>query len=193
MVATFNVMLETGGVDGTPGATDSIDALGPPTLRFKNADDKNIDTNDKLVIPAAPTKYSRWKSLFLKCTNADSHSMNNVAFYTDGSNTLGTGIDVYIGLQFPTHNSGASTGYEVSGTADEEFIAAHGSLTTKATVFNYTAGEATDLDITISEAGNVINAANETTDEIVLQMWVIDTASPGDLTDETATYSYDEA
>jgi hypothetical protein len=192
MVATFDVIYDWGGTDGTPGTSTDVDALGPPTIRFKNADDATIDTNNKLVVPGAGTKYSYWKHLYLKCSNADSHTINNVAVYSDGSNSLGTGIDCVIGLQFPTKNSGASTGYEVAG-ADEELAAGHGGITSVASIFNYTAGEANDLDVSISESGSVINAANETTNYILMQMTVASTASPGDLTDETATWSYDEA
>jgi len=53
MVATMSVYYDYGGVDGAPGSSTDVDALGPPTLRFKNADNATIDTNDKLVIPAA--------------------------------------------------------------------------------------------------------------------------------------------
>lgn len=191
MVATFDVIYDWGGADGAAATQTDVDALGPPTIRFKNADDATIDAVDKLVVPAAPTKYSFWKHLCLLCSAADSHTMNNVAFYTDGSNTLGTGIEVYAGLQFPERTSASDAGYEVAA-ADEELVAGHGGITTKASVFDYSAGEATDLDMTITEAGGIINAANETSNYLVLQMWVIDTASPGDLTNETGTFSYDE-
>jgi hypothetical protein len=190
MVATFNVYIDTGGSDANPGSSDSIDALGPPTLRFKNADNKTIDTNDRLVIPAAGTIYSYWKSIYLKCTAADSHTMNNFKIYSDGSNSLGTGIDVMIGLQFPNKNSGSSSGYEVANNANE-MVAEHGGITTSASIFNYASG--TGLTVTCSEAGNAIDAANETTNYVILQMNVASTASPGDLTNETGTWSYDEA
>ena len=192
MVATFSVYFDWGGTDGTPGTSTDIDALGPPTLRFKNADDATIDANDKLVIPGAGTKYSFWKHIYLKCDDADSHTMNNFAIYSDGSNSLGTGIDVKVGLQFPTKNSGSSAGYEVAAE-DEDLVTDHSGISSVATIFNYTSGEATDLDITCSETSNVIDAANETTDYVLSQMEVINTASPGDLTNETGTFSYDEA
>ena len=44
MVAGFSVYLDTGGTDGTPGTSTDIDALGPPTLRFKQADNPTIDS-----------------------------------------------------------------------------------------------------------------------------------------------------
>jgi hypothetical protein len=189
--ATFSVYFDWGGSDGTPGTSTDIDALGPPTLKFKNADDATIDTNNKLTIPASTTIYSYWKSIYLKCdANADTHTINNVKIYSDGSNSLGTGVDLNVGLQFPTHNSGATTGYEIANNANE-LVAEHGGITTKATIFNYNSGAG--LTVSISESGNIINAANETTNYVILQMDVASTASPGATTTETGTWSYDEA
>lgn len=189
MVATFSVYYSTGGSDGSPGANTDIDALGPPTLRFKNADNTTIDANDKLVIPAAGTIYSYYKFIYLLCDGADSHTMNNFKIYSDGTNSLGTGIDVKIGLQFPVHNSGAATGYELANNANE--MVSETALTSSATIFNYSSGSG--LTVTCGESGSAIDAANETTNYVVLQMEVSDTASPGDLTNETGTWAYDEA
>jgi hypothetical protein len=189
--ATFSVYLDTGGSDGSPGASTDIDALGPPTLKFKNADNATIDSNDKLTVPAAGTIYSYWKTIFLKCdANADVHTINNVKLYSDGTNSLGTGVDLMVGLQFPTKNSGATTGYEIANNANE-LVAEHGGITSSATIFGYNSGAG--LTVSISEAGNIINAANETTNYVLLQMNVASTASPGATTQETLTFSYDEA
>lgn len=189
MVATFSVYFDTAGSDGSPGASTDVDALGPPTLKFKNADNATIDTNDPLTIPAASTIYSYSKFVFLKCDAADSHTMNNVKLYADGTNSLGTGVDLKVGLQFPTKNSGATTGYELANNANE--MVDETALTSSASVFDYTS--VAGLTVSISEAGNVINANSETTNYVVLQMNVASTASPGATATETLTFSYDEA
>jgi hypothetical protein len=187
--ATFSVYLDTGGSDGSPGASSDIDALGPPTLKFKLADNATIDTVNPIVIVAGQTKYSYIKCIFLKCdANADVHTINNVKIYSDGTSST-TGVNVKVGLQFPTKNSGATTGYEVSNSANE--MVTETALTSSASIYDYTSGAG--LSVSISEAGSIINAANETTNYIFLQMEVIDTASPGATTQETYTYSYDEA
>jgi hypothetical protein len=142
------------------------------------------------VVPAAGTVYSYYKFLFLKCTaNADTHTINNLKIYSDGTDSFGTGVDLYVGLQFPTKNSGATTGYELANNANE--MVAETALTTSASIFNYTSGAG--LALSISEAGSVINAANETSNYFVLQMNVASTASPGATAQETFTISYDEA
>ncbi len=194
--ATFSVYLDTAGVDGTPGTSTDIDALGPPTLKFKNADNPTIDSNDKPTIPSGANIYTYWKSLYLKCdTNADAHTINNVKIYSDGTNSLDDGggadsIDVNVGLQFPTHNSGATTGYEVANNANE-MVAEHGGITTNASIFGYTSGAG--LTVSISEAGSVINAANETTNYVITQCEISNAASAGATANETGTFSYDEA
>ena len=196
MVATVSIYFSFGGVDGTPGTEQDVDALGPPQLRFKLADDATIDTNDKLVIPAAGTNYSLWKQIYLYCDAADTHTLNNLKFYADGTNNFGTGVDLEVGLQFPTKNSGASTGYELptlTGDSGDEMVAGHTIITTKASVFGYTSA-APLTGPSISEAGNVINAVGETSNYLVLQMDVASTAGPGELpVDETLTIQYDEA
>lgn len=189
--ATFSVYYDTAGSDANPGASTDITALGPPTLKFKLADNTTINTANPIVVPAvASTVYSYYKFIFLKCTaNASTHTINNVKIYSDGTNSLGTGVDLMVGLQFPTKNSGATTGYELADNANE--MVAETALTTSASIFNYASG--TGLTVTISEAGSVINAANETTNYVVLQMNVDNTASPGPTTTETLTFAYDEA
>lgn len=190
MVATFNIMKDTGGTDGSPGASTNTDALGPPNIRCKYADDAIIDANDPIPVPGAGTKYSKWNSIFAKCTGAPNTQCDNFKFYTDGGN-FGTGITVRVGLQFPTHNSGATTGYKVATPTDTAILSNYTGISSVADAFTYTSGSPL-TGPSISEAGSIINATNETTNYLILQMEVISTASPGNLTDETFTLQYDE-
>lgn len=190
MVSTFNVMLDTGGTDQTPGSSTNTDALGPPNIRFKRADDALIDNNDPIPIPAAGTNYSKWKSIFMKCTNPPNTQCDNFKFYTDGSN-FGTGITVRVGQQFPTHNSGSTSGYKVATPVDTAILNNYSGITSVADAFTFTSGSPL-TGPSITEAGNIINATNETTGYLILQMEVISTASPGNLADETFTIQYDE-
>ena len=190
MVATVSVYFDFGGVDGTPGTSQDVDALGPPTIRFKAADDATIDTNDKLVIPAAGTIYSYWKHLYLYCDDADSHTLNNFKIYSDGNNGLGTGVTVMVGDEFPTKTSGSTAGYEVAD-AQTELVAGHSGIDGTTDFFSYTSGAA--LTVSCSETSNQIDDTGETTDYVLMQMNVASTASPGDTPNETGTWAYDEA
>jgi hypothetical protein len=192
MVATFDVFYDWGGANDAPGTNTDVDALGPPCIRFKDADNATIDANDKIVVPGAGTKYSYWKHLYLKCSNADGHTMNNFAVYTDGA-AWDANTDVDIGTEQPTKNSGSDAGYEVADTDDEDLVTNHAHVTAVTDFFGYTAGEGTDFDVSCSEAGAAVDAINETTDYIALEFHCAAAASPGDLANETGTWSYDEA
>jgi len=141
-----------------------------------------------MPITAATTEYSRWKQIYLKCATAPDTQVDNIKFYTDGGG-FGTGITVNAGDEFPVKNSGADTGYDVSDT--NEVMTNHTDITGVTDAFSFTSGSPL-AGPSISEAGNIINAQNETTNYLVLQMTVVDTASPGDLANETFTFQYDE-
>lgn len=193
MAATMNVYFDFGGSDGNPGTNQNVDSLGPPNLRFKTADDANIDANNPIPIPSSGTKYSYWKHIYLYCSSAPNTQINNVKLYTDGGG-FGTGVTLYVGDQFPTKNSGSSSGYEVAtgtqGDTGDEMVANHSGISSKSDLFSYTSSS--PLSVSISESGGIIDAVGETTNYVVLQMAVDNTASPGNLADETITFSYDE-
>ena len=193
MAAVMDVYFDFGGSDTAPGTEQDTDALGPPRMRFKTADDATIDTNNPIPIPAAGTKYSYWKQMYLYCGTAPSTKVDNIKFYTDEGG-FGTGITVKAGDEFPTKTAASDAGYEVAtgtpGDTGDEMVAAHAGLTGSTDVFTFSS--AAPLSVSIGEAGNIIDAIGETTNYVILQMEVISTASPGDLTDETMTWKYDE-
>ncbi len=193
MAATMKVYCDYGGSDGSPGTNQDTSALGPPNVRFKTSDDNTIDANNPIPIPAAGTTYSYWKHLYLLCSVAPSTQIDNVKFYTDGSG-FGTGITVKVGDETPTKNSGSDAGYVVAtgtqGSTGDELVANNAQITGSTDAFSYTS--ASPKSVSISESGNIMDAQNETTDYLVVQMEVDNTASPGNLTDETITFRYDE-
>lgn len=183
-------MLDFGGSDNSPGTSTNTDALGPPNIRFKRADNATIDTNNPCIVPTSGTSYSRWKQIYLKCTGAPNTQCDNFKIYTDGAG-FGTGITVNVADANPVHNSGATTGYDVSDTDDQAMASGgHTDVTTVTDLFTYTSGS--PRTVTCGETGSKIDATNETTNYLVLQMETISTASPGDLTNETISYQYDE-
>ena len=94
-----------------------------------------------------------------------------------------------IGDEFPIHNDAATTGYDVSDA--NAVMTTHTDITGSTSAFSHNSG-APLTGPSISEAGGLIIASGETTNYIVLQMEVLDTASPGNLADETFTFRYDE-
>ena len=194
MAATMSVYFDFGGADTAPGTEQDTDALGPPNIRFKTADDATIDTNNPIPVPAAGTNYSFWKQVYLYCDDPDGNTIDNVKFYSDGSIGYGTGITLMVGDETPVKNSGSDAGYEVAtgtgGTTGDEMVAAHAGLTGSTDAASLTSGS--PLTVSISEAGNVINLAAETSNYVVLQVNVADTASAGLTASETLTFQYDE-
>ena len=188
MVAAFSVYLDTGGTDNTPGASTDITGLGPAELRFKQADDPTIDASSPMPITAATTEFSRWKQIYLLCDTAPDTQVDNIRFFTDGGG-FGTGISVNVADQFPLHAAADNSGYDVSDA--NAVMTTHTDITTTTDAFSFNTGSPLSGP-SISEAGGIINFAGETTNYLVLQMEVIDTASPGNLTDETFTFRYDE-
>jgi len=188
--ATVKVFYDYGGSDNTPGTAHNVTDNGTNKLRFKQADNNTIDLVAPIPVPDSGTEYSFWKQVYLKCTAInDATQINNVQFYSDGAVfSAYTDVDVKIGDQLPTKNSGADTGYDVANAA--EVMTNHSEVTSSSNASTLTSGS--PLTVTISEAGNVIDATNETTDYVVMQLEVGSTASSGTLAAETLTYSYDE-
>lgn len=188
MVATMDVFTDFAGANNAPGTLQDTDPLGPPNVRFKYADNNTIDLNDPIPIPSAGTNRSRWKHMYIRCAVAPDTQIDNMKIHSDGAG-FGTGITVNVGDGTQVKNSGSSAGYEVSDVADEA-LTGHADIATVTDFFTFTVGS--PRTISISEAGSIINLATETSDYVVLSMEVINTASPGNLTDETITYEYDE-
>lgn len=148
------------GVDKTSG-----------TVRFKTTDDQTVDTNARMQVPAAGTNYSYTKQLRFYFSTGPSVDINNLAAYTDGSNTFGTGVGVQYSL--PGNTWGANVNTNISGTD----------------LFTKTSGA--KINLSAVNAGPYSGTGYKG-DLLRLQMTVASTASPGTLTAETLTFSYDE-
>jgi hypothetical protein len=152
------------------GASSSADSSDH--LRFKNADDNTNDTGNPIQIPATSTTYSWKKTIALYATSAPATSITNVKFYSDGTNSYGTGVTMeYKKVASYTQVTDAT---HISGGAD---------------IFGLTSGSPTSLTGSIGAT-----TGKGDLQFIELQMGVASTASPGDLhPGETFTWQYDEA
>ena len=145
------------------------------TVRFKAADDATVDANDPLVIPAVTTIYSYTKKVRAYMESPPDTQIDNMRWYTDGSNGFGTGITV------------AAKNLGVSWVAQQDTV-----LADTTDLFTYTSGAPLDGDGT--DTGPFVPADDDSYigDLIEMQMSVAATASPGTLTAETLTLAYDE-
>ena len=145
------------------------------TVRFKSADNSTVDTSNPLVVPAAGTEYSYTKQLRVYMEVAPSSSVSNLKWYSDGSNSFGTGIGVVAANKGVTWIANVET--EATETAD---------------LFSYASG--TPLDGDGTDAGPFIPSDDDSYigDLILLQMSIASSATNGIKSAETLTFSFDE-
>ena len=143
------------------------------TVRFKLADNATIDSNNPITIPSGNhSNHSYHKKLRMFCATAPSTSVDNLQMYSDGTSGFGTGVSVIASNQGVTFSANATA--ELVGSKN---------------LFDFTSVAAMNIDAVDTAA---LTATGYGGDLIALQMLVASTASPGELTDETITFSYDE-
>lgn len=151
-----------------------------------NAEDAHTTagTSNPIQVPAAGTNYSYWVVTQLNCTVTPSSIINNLKWYTDGANGLGTGIAMKVNT---------ATGYvQATGTP--------GTTGTQLTVGNYATLAGAPSDAFAYTSGSPLSVtgsiSNPTTgafgDRVVYQIEVGTTAGPGATGSETITWKYDE-
>jgi len=168
MTATIVMAKCTGTNASTTATVTSIalkavdDATGAPT-------EGNDASNHPVSIPSSGTSYSYETWLRWYCTGAPDNQCTNFKFWSTGS--LDTGLDI-------TANSDAvSAGVTPVNTES--------SAGTRASWADYGSGSKISVSGTLTGTG-------QSTDFIVLQLEVLNTATQGDMSTETAYYSYDE-
>lgn len=173
----------------TGAATQTDKTSG--TVRFKNANDANVDLNDPLIVPGSGQEYSYEKWLRLQITDAGGFTqIDNLRAYSDGTNNFGTGIKAWYATdgsfqtpvipdesQDPPKFNGPGTGSPGDDMRD---------------FFSTTSGSPIDMDANNPGPFTDGSPAEHIGDFLVLVMEVETTASNGVLTTETLTFAYDE-
>lgn len=180
-MATVKIFRRTG-ASGSPTDTDvtSINS------RLNAVDSHSTGgTTNPVKIPNSGTNYSYWGSFRIKVTsNTGSNTIDNMKFYTDGSNNFGTGIS---GVVASASGYAQATGTQGT-TGDELTTSNYADLNeSPSDAFGYTSGSA--LDLTTSGTGT--SASGFIGDYAVYQIQVDDTASVGASSQETNTFQYD--
>jgi len=145
------------------------------------------ETVNPIPIPTAGTIYSYWAVTRLECTIAPVTLVDNVKWFTDSTNSLGTGVTMEVGT---------ATGYtQASGTP--------GDTGDELTNTNYSTGTLTPTDPSADNAfaydsGAPLSVTGSTSttiefgDRVVYQMSVGTSAGAGATAQETLTWQYDE-
>lgn len=149
-----------------------------------NAEDAHTTagTSNSILVPAAGTNYSYWVVTRLDVTAITSGTVDNIKWYTDGSNNFGTGV---------TCKVNTATGYvQATGTAGttgtQLTTGAYATLAGAPTdAFAYTSGSPLSVSGTTATTGQV-------GDRVVYQIEVGTTAASGATAQETFTWKYDD-
>jgi hypothetical protein len=182
MAATV-IINEYNGAGGTK--TDKTSG----SVRFKNADDANVDLISPLVVPGSGQEYSFEKWLRLEITDAGGFTqIDNLRAYSDGANGFGAGVKLWYAVA-----GGFMQPVVPSEASDPPQSAAAGSPVENMTdLFTSSSGAPIDLDAINAGPFTDGSPAEEIGDFLVLVMEVEPGASQGVLTAETLTFAFDE-
>jgi len=141
-------------------------------------------STNPIKIPSAGTKYSFWVVTRLNATVTPAGTIDNLRWYSDGTNNFGTGLTCV--------GNTATTYVQATGTA--------GDTGDQLTTGNYTTLAATPVNVfTLTSGspkavtGSIVNpSTGDFGDFLVYQIEVATSASPGVTGQETFTWLYDE-
>lgn len=176
MAATVQIVRLTG---AGPTATD-ITSINTRA----NAEDAHTTagTSNSILVPTSGTNYSYWVVTRLNVTAITAGTVDNVKWYTDGTNNFGTGV---------TCKVNTATGYvQATGTA--------GTSGTQLTTGNYATLAGAPTDAFAYTSGSPLSVTGTTTatgqfgDRVVYQIEVGTTAASGATAQETFTWKYDD-
>ena len=142
----------------------------------------------RIPVPSSGSNYSYWFTLGLNCTASADNSLNNVKFYTDGGNSLGTGVTALIAVASSYTSAIGTAGSSGVILSSASYVSLSGTAPATSSLFLYTSG--CQLTLTGSLAGAVTGSfANR----VAIQLSVDTTASAGNSGAETLTFTWDEA
>lgn len=168
-------------LNGVSPGTPTVKTSG--TIRFKNADDANVDLNDPIVRPGSGTNYSYWKVIRLYIDSpGPTGSITSPRAFSDSTPNFGTDV---------TMKAGGRAAYLQPANTD---ISSEGSwATTPDDFFGFTSGSPLALDVgNPPGGGGYTGTTTYIADFLVMQAAVGTGASPGLTPSETLTIAYDE-
>lgn len=170
---------------GTAGS-ETFDAITSINTRANAYDTHSTaDTTNPIQIPAAGLNHSYWVTTQLETTVAPTTLIDNLKWYSDGSNTLGTGVTCVVS------KCAYSSYVQATGTP--------GVTGTELTQVNHTGLDDAPADAFGKTSGSPYSLTGSTSttekfgDCVVYQVQVGTTASPGTTGSETFTFQYDES
>lgn len=151
-----------------------------------NAEDAHTTagTTNPITIPASSSNYSFWCVTGLSASTTPPTTINNLKWYTDGGNGLGTGVTFVVNTASGYVQATGTTGTtgDVLSTGNYATLAGAPS-----NAFAYTSGSP------LSVTGSISNPSTGDFGHLVVSQIVVGTsAGAGATSTETVTWSYDE-
>lgn len=174
-------------ITGAFGSQSTTNITGANTVA--NAQDVHEATatlsSNPVRIPSAGSNYSYWVTTRLAATTAPAGTINNIRWYTDGSDNFGTGVST-IAAQAQTYVQATGT----AGTSGNLLTTLSHTGLSAAPVMPFTYIQGSPLAITGSFTFGA--ATGQFGNYMVYQLAVGTTASPGATSQLTFTWLYDE-
>lgn len=141
-------------------------------------------SSNPIRIPSAGTAYSFWVTCRLEVTVTPLGTVNNIRWYTDGSNTFGTGVTCKVQTATAYTQATGTAG----NTGDQLNTTNYPTLAgAPVNAFTYVVGSPLSVSGTMSNP-----STGDFGDFVVYQLEVDSTAVPGVTGTETFTWLYDE-
>jgi hypothetical protein len=165
------------------GTTPTFTDITTACTRASTSDSPTPGTANPIPVPTAGSNYSYWVSTQLYSACAPDNAINNIKWYTDGSNTFGTGTNAIV--------STASSYVQATGAAGSsgsilDTTNHTGLIGATSDMFLYASG------CKLSVAGSIAATTGSFGNRVVFQIRVDTTGSAGNSGEETLTWEFDE-
>lgn len=142
------------------------------------------DTSNPIRIPDSGTNYSYWASTRLYFDGVGVGTINNIVWFTDGANGLGTGVGLVAAAATEYHQATGTPGETGTELTDANY--GGDLLAEPVDAFTFVTGSP------LSVSGSITDPQDEYFGNlVVIQTTVADTAGPGPTPQETITWRYD--
>lgn len=158
------------------------------TNRAGTADDPAPGTTYPIPVPTSSSQnYSYWVATRLSATANATTAIQNIKWYTDGNNGLGTGVALNVGTASGYVQAIGSQGVSGSALTSANYGATWTYSNSAANdAFAYTSSNL------LSVGGSIGSGTGEIGHFVIYQVQVSSTAGPGTTASEQLTWQYDE-
>lgn len=169
-------------ITGASGSPTKTNVTGINTRL--NAEDAHstAGTTNSILIPPTGTNYSFWAAFRLAITAITGGTISNIKWFTDGTNSLGSGVAAVVNTATAYTQATGTPGTTGTQLTTGNYPTLAGA---PVSAFNYTSASP------LSVAGSS-SAVGDVGDIVVLQTTVASTAGQGATPQETVTFRYDD-